>query len=98
MAGEVATVHGGHILWLERAKIRCAIPVVEVPAEQFHVAQGLKRSLETVHGFCRTQPAEVPRTNGGKKVEPDIGWRSSMSDNGFWRFLKIVGRKRMVPL
>ena len=96
MPGEIPAVNGGNVLGLERVKITRVIPVVEVSAEQFHLAHGRQRSFQPLHRVQRAQPSEVPRADRGKKIEPDVRGRGSVRDNGLGCFLKIVGRERVV--
>ena len=96
MPGEISAVDGGNVLGFERVKIARVVPVVEMPAEQFHLAHGRQRGFQALDRFQRAQPSEVSRANRGKKIEPDIGGRSSVSDDGLGCFLKIVGRERVV--
>ena len=98
MSGEISAVNGGNVLGFERVKIARVIPVVEMPAKQFHLAHGRQRCFQALDRFQRAYPSEVPRANRGKKIEPDIRGRSPVGDNGFGRFLKIVGRERVVLL
>ena len=98
MSGEISAVHGGNVLGFERVKIKRVIPVVEVPAEQFHLAHGRQRCFQALDRFQCAYPSEVSCANRGEKIEPDICRRSPVGDNGFGRFLKIVGRERVVLL
>ena len=96
MPGEISAVHGGNVLGLERVKVTRVVPVVEMSAEQFHLAHGCQRSFKALNRFQCADPSEVARANRGKKIETDICRRSSVSDNGLGRFLKVVGRERVV--
>ena len=51
MPGEIAAVHRRNVLRFERVEIISVIPVVEVSAEQFHLAQRRQRSFEALDGF-----------------------------------------------
>jgi hypothetical protein len=67
-----------------------------MPAEQFHLAHRREGCFQALDRFQRANPSEVSRANRGKEIEPNIRGRSSVGDNGFGCFLKIVWRERVV--
>ena len=96
MPGEIAAVHRGHIPGLERMEFARVVPVVEVAVEQLQAAHGRQRGFQPLNGLHGAQPPEITRGNRGEKIQPHIGRRRAVGDDGFRLFLKIIGRKRVI--
>ena len=96
MSREIAAIHGGHILRIERMEGACVVPVVEVSAKQLETVHGRQRGLQPFGRFQGAQPTKVAGNQGREQIEPDIGRRRPVGHDGLRIFLKVIGWQRMV--
>ena len=90
MPGNISAVNGRNVFWIERMKIARVVPVVEMAAKLFELANCVECGLDPLDCLRCSQPTEVARGESGEQVEPDIRGRSAVSDDGFGVFLEVV--------
>src|SRR5271168_592335 len=94
IGSEVAAVHAGDILGIERDQAARVVPIVKMAAVQLQLAHGLQRRFQAVSCFLRAEPSHVSRGERREQIKTNIGGRSSMSYDGLGIFLKIIRRDR----
>ncbi len=96
MTREIAAVHRGDVLRVERPQVLRVVPVVEVAAEALEAAHRLERRLETLDGVERAEPAEVAGGDRGEQVEAEVRRRRAVRHHRAGIFLEVVRREHVV--
>ena len=96
VTGEISAIDGRHILWLQHRHGLCVVPVEEMAAIARELAQRPQCLLEPFGGIALRYPAEVIGTDGGQQIEPDVGRRRAIGNDGLGHFLKVIRRQIMI--
>src|SRR5271157_2560365 len=94
--GEVPTVYGRDVRWLQWSQIAGVVPVVEMASNQFQLAHCAERRLQPVKGIQGSQVAKVVRGQRRQQIQPDIGWRGAVCDDRPGVLLEIIGGQGVV--
>ena len=93
MPGQIAAVDRRHILRLQDGQIRCAVPVVQMPAVFRQRLQRGQGRGDPVRGGALADPAEIAGRGNRQQVKPDVGGRGPLGNLTHRAVLKIVGRQ-----
>src|SRR3954452_13283170 len=96
MSPEVATIDRRDVFRIQRAQITGIVPIVEMTTKALHSVHRRSGRLDPLQHFESSQPAEISRSDYGQKIQANICWRCSVSDDRLGCFLKIIGRKHVV--
>ena len=90
MARQVAAIDRGDISWVQRAQVTSIVPVEKMSTVTGKRLHDVQCGLQTLGGIERTQPSKIPGGQSGQQIEPHVGGRGAMRDDGLRGFLKIV--------
>ena len=96
MSREIAAIDRRDVFRIQRAQIKRAVPVVEMPPEALKPVHRLERCLQALQGLVHPNPTEIAGGDHGQQVEPEIGRRRPVRNHRHRLFLKIVGRKHVI--
>ncbi|EDT03388.1 hypothetical protein BamIOP4010DRAFT_3075 [Burkholderia ambifaria IOP40-10] len=94
--GEIAAVDRRHIPRLEGPQVPRVVPIIEMTAIALHQPHRREGLLQPRHRVQRAKPAELAGADGRQQVQPDIGGRSPVRDNGLRVLLEIVQRQHLI--
>src|ERR1700678_1634173 len=90
MPGKVAAVYAGHIFWLQRLQSRRLVPIVKMAAIQCELTERMAGRFQSLDGFFRADPSQVPRAQIRKQTQSYVCRRGAMRHDRPRFFLEIV--------